>query len=61
MIVPSASVEDAPFSVTVFVGRVITWSAPAFATGGTLGNATVTFTVSRDADPRLSVTVSSNE
>ena len=54
--VPSASVP-LPMIVTLLVGRLTSLSAPAFATGAWL---TVTWTISVEDAPLLSVTVNWN-
>ncbi len=54
---PSASVP-LPFNVTVFTGKVMTWSEPALAVGAWLAAAfTVTCKKSVPVAPLLSVTV----
>src|SRR6187549_1212412 len=57
VILPSASVP-LPESVAVLIGKVMTWSGPAFATGGIFAaGLTVTCMVSLPNAPLLSVTL----
>jgi len=53
---PSGSLEDPPFSVVLFVGKVMLISEPALATGARLAASTVTVTSSTPVAPLSSVT-----